>query len=73
MAKSKTKRSGDDGGTKKSVFVRYVSSFVYTDILELCVEDQEFRRAVDSGRYAFVDGKIVLNAPQYISYIDQCH
>lgn len=70
MAKSKAKRSGDDGGAKKSVFVRYISSFVYTNILELYIENQEFRRAVDSGRYAFIDGRIVLNAPQYISYID---
>lgn len=70
MAKAKTKRNGDDGGAKKSILVRYASSFVYTNILELYVENQGFRRAVDSGRYAFVDGKIVLNAPQYISYID---
>lgn len=71
MAKAKAKRSGNDGGAKKSVIVRYVSSFMYTNILELYVENQEFRRAVDSGRYAFVDGKIVLNTPQYTGYLNE--
>ena len=50
--------------------VRYASSFRYADVIELYVEDQAFRQAVDSGRYALVDDKIVLNASKYIDFID---
>lgn len=70
MAKTKTKSRDDGGSMKKVVRVRYASSFRYADVLELYVEDQAFRRAVDSGRYALVDDKIVLNASKYIEFID---
>lgn len=70
MAKTKTKRKDDGGSIKKVVRVRYASSFRYADILDLYVDDQAFRQAVDSGRYAFVDGKIVLNASRYIDFVD---
>lgn len=70
MAKTKTKSRDDGGSMKRVVRVRYASSFRYADVLELYVEDQAFRQAVDSGRYALVDDKIVLNASKYIDYID---
>lgn len=69
MAKTKTKSRDDGGSVKKVVRIRYASSFRYADILDLYVEDQAFRQAVDSGRYAFVDGKIVLNASRYIDFV----
>lgn len=55
---------------EKAVRIRYASSFRYADILDLYIEDHAFRQAVDSGRYAFVDGKIVLNASRYIDFVD---
>ena len=70
MAKTKTKSRDDGGNIKKVVRIRYASSFRYADILDLYVEDQAFRQAVDSGRYALVDDKIVLNAPKYIDFVD---
>ena len=70
MAKTKTKSRDDGGSMKRVVRVRYASSFRYADVLELYVEDQAFRQAVDSGRYALVDDKIVLNASKYIDFID---
>lgn len=70
MAKTKTKSRDDGGSMKKVVRIRYASSFRYADILDLYVEDQAFRQAVDSGRYAFVDDKIVLNTSRYIDFVD---
>lgn len=70
MAKTKTKSRDDGGSMKRVVRIRYASSFRYADVLELYVEDQAFRQAVDSGRYALVDDKIVLNASKYIDFID---
>lgn len=70
MPKSNSNRNNDDSSVKKCVFVNYASSFMYTDILKLYVENQKFRCAVDSGHYAFVSGKIVLNTLQYIAYVD---
>lgn len=70
MAKTKTKRKDDGRSTKKAVRVRYASSLRYADILDLYVDDQAFRQAVDSGHYAFVDGKIVLNTSRYIDFVD---
>ena len=70
MAKTKTKSRDDGGSMKRVVRIRYASSFRYADVLELYVEDQAFRQAVDSGRYALVDDKIVLNAYKYIDFID---
>lgn len=52
MAKTKTKSRDDGGSMKRVVRIRYASSFRYADVLELYVEDQAFRQAVDSGRYA---------------------
>ena len=70
MAKTKTKSRDDGGSMKRVVRVRYASSFRYADVLELYVEDQAFRQAVDSGRYALVEDKIVLNTSKYIDFID---
>lgn len=53
-----------------SVEIRYAVSFQSKNLLDLYVESAKFREAVDSGRYIYIDGKIVLNSPRYITFTE---
>lgn len=72
MAKIKTKpgKKVKHRTTSRSVEIRYVASFWRENLLDLYVENAKFRESVDSGRYVYVDGRIVLNSPRYITFVE---
>ena len=54
-----------------------ISAFLYVPVplsfdnrnpLEMYVTNSAFREKIDSGRYVYVDGKIVLNSPECVSF-----
>jgi len=46
------------------------TSFESENLLDLYVKDSAFREAVDTGRYVYVDGKIVLNSSKCVAFRD---
>ena len=52
------------------IHVPLPTSFENKNLLDLYVNDSAFREAVDTGRYVYVDGKIVLNSSKCVTYRD---
>lgn len=52
------------------IHVPLPTSFESKNLLDLYVNDTAFREAVDTGRYVYVDGKIVLNSPKCVTFRD---
>jgi hypothetical protein len=50
--------------------VPLTTSFESENLLDLYVKDSAFREAVDTGRYVYVDGKIVLNSSKCVVFRD---
>lgn len=50
------------------IHVPIPTSFKDKNLLDLYVNDGDFRNAVDSGRYVYVDGKIVLNSSKCVTF-----
>jgi len=50
------------------IHVPIPTSFADKNLLDLYVNDSDFRIAVDSGRYVYVDGKIVLNSSKCVTF-----
>lgn len=44
------------------------ATFENQNLLELYINDENFRKIADTGRYVYVDGKIVLNSPKCVAY-----
>ena len=72
MAKIKTKpgKKAKHRAISSSVEIRYAASFWRENLLDLYVENTKFRNSMDSGHYVYVDGRIVLNSPKYVTYIE---
>ncbi len=50
------------------IHVPLPTSFENKNLLDLYVNDSAFREAVDTGRYVYVDGKIVLNSSKCVTF-----
>lgn len=52
------------------IHVPFPTSFENKNLLDLYVNNSAFREAMDTGRYVYVDGKIVLNSSKCVTYRD---
>lgn len=52
------------------IHVPIPTSFENKNLLDLYVIDSAFREAIDTGRYVYLDGKIVLNSPKCVTFRD---